>query len=255
MSILSKCVLINAAIQFTGFVFAAALKTEKFYDLFGSGTFTLLAIKSLLWSRTMHPRQRIHTLISCIQTGRLGLFLLTRILHHGPDRRFNKARNNPTTFFIFWFLQFLWIAITTSPVVTVNASTKNPPIGRRDYIGWTIAVAGTLIESIADYQKFTFKADPANADKFISTGLWSLCRHPNYLGEILHWSGMFIASTSVVSGRYYWYSLLSPVFTFFLLTRVSGIPLLERRGDKKWGQDPAYQEYLANTKKLIPYIW
>ncbi|RDD38038.1 hypothetical protein TrispH2_009572 [Trichoplax sp. H2] len=255
MSVLSKCVMLNTAIQLGGYVMACLLQTEKFYDLFGSGTFTILAIQSLRWGGSMHLRQRIHTVISCLQTTRLGLFLFARILHDGKDRRFNNVRNNPSTFFIYWFLQYIWVMVTTMPVTTVNATRQNLPLTKRDYIGWSLAIAGTIIESLADYQKFTFKADPVNADRFINIGLWRLCRHPNYLGEILHWTGMFIASTSVVKGRYFGYSLLSPLLVTFLLTRVSGIPILERIGMKKWGNDPQYQQYLANTKKLIPYIW
>ena len=68
------------------------------------------------------------------------------------------------------------------------------------------------------------------------------------------WSGLYISSTSVLKGWEH-ISIISPLFLTFLLTRVSGIPFLEAAGNKKWGTDPNYQEYLKNTARLIPYIW
>lgn len=115
-------------------------------------------------------------------------------------------------------------------------------------------VFGFLFEVIADHQKSRFKSNPDNAGKFINEGLWSLSRHPNYFGEILMWSGLYLSSTSVLKGWEH-ISVISPVLLSYLLTRVSGIPLLEKAGMKKWGDQPDYQEYIKNTAKLIPYIW
>ena len=90
--------------------------------------------------------------------------------------------------------------------------------------------------------------------KFIRDGLWSISRHPNYFGEILMWSGLYLSASSVLSGWEH-ISVISPLFLSYLLINVSGIPMLEAYGQKKWGADPAYQEYLRNTAKLVPFLW
>lgn len=99
-------------------------------------------------------------------------------------------------------------------------------------------------------KKSAFRADPQNAGKFINVGLWSWSRHPNYFGEILLWIGVAIIAIPVLSG-WQWLTLISPVFVVILLTRVSGIPMLEAYADKKWGGQAEYEEYKANTSVLI----
>jgi len=112
-------------------------------------------------------------------------------------------------------------------------------------------VVGFLIEVTADRQKRVFKRDTANAGKFINVGLWSWSRHPNYFGEILLWTGMAVLAIPVLSGGQ-WVTLISPVFVYLLLTRLSGIPTLTEKAQKKWGDDADYQAYLARTSLLIP---
>ena len=89
--------------------------------------------------------------------------------------------------------------------------------------------------------------------KFITSGLWSLSRHPNYFGEIMLWFGLYLSASSVFKGWQY-LSVLSPVFVHLLITKLSGIPLLEQAGLKKWGHLPEYQNYLRNTPILVPFL-
>ncbi|MEZ4592858.1 MAG: DUF1295 domain-containing protein [Chloroflexota bacterium] len=97
---------------------------------------------------------------------------------------------------------------------------------------------------MADNQKSAFKADPANKGKFINTGLWTKSRHPNYFGEIVLWLGVAIVAIAVpVLQGWQWVALISPLFVTLLLTRVSGIPMLEKRADEKWGGQPEYEQY------------
>ena len=86
---------------------------------------------------------------------------------------------------------------------------------------------------------------------FITSGLWSWSRHPNYFGEIVLWSGVAVMAASALSG-WQWVTLTSPVFVALLLTRVSGIPLLERRAEARWGHLTEYQRYTAMTPVLLP---
>ena len=108
-----------------------------------------------------------------------------------------------------------------------------------------------MIEVVADGQKSAFKADESNEGRFISTGLWAWSRHPNYFGEIVLWAGVAVMALPVLEG-WRFVALASPVFVVILLTRISGVPMLERRGMKEWGDDPAYQAYVATTPVLIP---
>lgn len=142
--------------------------------------------------------------------------------------------------------------MTLLPTLMLNSEKRDVPLGTRDYIGWTLWGLGFATEAIADQQKWLFKRDPNNAGKFIHTGLWAYSRHPNYLGEILQWSGLWLSASSVMRGPQY-LSVVSPLFVWFLLRYVSGIPILEKQAMKKWGSDPSFQDYTNNTPLLWPW--
>tara|TARA_Y100000746_G_scaffold94167_1_gene80269 strand:+ start:71 stop:493 length:423 start_codon:yes stop_codon:yes gene_type:complete len=118
------------------------------------------------------------------------------------------------------------------------------------YIGLALFILGFAIEVMADMEKSAFKANQENKDKFITTGLWARSRHPNYFGEIVLWTGIAVMSFSSLEGLQY-LTLISPIFTYLLLVYVSGVRMLEARGDLKWGNDPAYQEYKKKTPVLF----
>ena len=87
----------------------------------------------------------------------------------------------------------------------------------------------------------------------INTGLWAYSRHPNYLGEIILWTGLTIISINYLSG-FTFISLLTPVFVFVLLRYISGVPQLEASAEKKWGRDKKYINYKKNVGLLFPKI-
>jgi steroid 5-alpha reductase family enzyme len=123
-----------------------------------------------------------------------------------------------------------------------------------DYFGWALFILGFGFETVADLQKFSFKLESSNKDKFINTGLWSICRHPNYFGEITLWFGVFFSSASNLGGLQY-LSILSPMAVAYLITQMSGIPILDRQNLKKWGSNPDYQNYRKQTAKIIPFVY
>ena len=147
-----------------------------------------------------------------------------------------------------WTLQGLWVFITSVAGITAISSRKiiDPDIFL--YFGSLLWIFGFLFESIADYQKRKFRSE--NQNQFIQTGLWSLSRHPNYFGEIMLWVGVTLIAYPVLSG---WQlcTLISPIFVYVLLTKISGVNLLENRAIKKWGSDPDYMNYLEKTPVLI----
>lgn len=111
-----------------------------------------------------------------------------------------------------------------------------------------------MLETVADHQKAAFQADPKNEGHFIRTGLWSVSRHPNYFGEILLWLGLYLSASSVFRRTEY-LCVLCPITDLLLITRVTGVPKLEQVGFRKWGNDPAYHEYLRSTAVLVPFLW
>ncbi|XP_050418957.1 uncharacterized protein LOC126832280 [Patella vulgata] len=253
-NILVKSAALDFGIQWGCWAVAALLKTEKFYDMAGSATFALLAYQSLSSGGQFFLRQKINTGLVLTWALRLGSYLVTRIMKDGEDKRFNNVRDKPSIFWIYWTIQGVWIFITLLPTLIVNSKQRDRDLTTNDYIGWAIWALGFFFEAVGDYQKSVFRANPDNAGKFISTGLWSISRHPNYFGEILMWLGIYISSTSVLKGVEH-IGVISPVFVAYLLTRVSGIPLLEKSSAKRWGSSPAYQQYVKSTAKLIPYIF
>lgn len=263
-SSLTSAAQLDFGIQWVCWAVAALLKSEKFYDLVGSSTFIALCIQSYPGRKTrgdntpaeVHSRQSITTFAVMIWAFRLGTFLFRRILRDGHDRRFNGVRNKPAKFFMFWTIQGLWVLLTLAPVLILNSKKmhENPDLTWKDYLGWTIWAFGLALEAKADYEKWAFQVKPENKGKFITTGLWSYSRHPNYLGEILLWWGLFVPCSRTFKG---WEnaSVISPLFVAFLLTKVSGIPLLEAASKKKWKGNEMYLRYIKKTSVLIPGIW
>ncbi|XP_034027447.1 uncharacterized protein si:ch211-210c8.6 [Thalassophryne amazonica] len=251
-STLARCALTDLTVQWTCWLLAAVWRTEKFYDLAGSGTFILLAHLSRIWGGARHVRQNVQTWLVTVWGLRLGRFLFLRILKHGYDRRFNNVRDSPGTFFIYWTIQAMWVFMTLLPTLMLNSQKRDQPLGMRDYVGWTVWGLGFITEAVADQQKFFFTRDPDNAGKFIQSGLWAYSQHPNYFGEILQWTGLWLSASSVMNGPQY-LSVASPLFVWFLLRYVSGIPLLEKQAMKKWGSDPAFRNYIKNTPLLWPW--
>ena len=154
----------------------------------------------------------------------------------------------------------MWVSFTVSAVLVAllpgNATSDFLPTGlsRAVFVaGCCLAIAGLIIEVIADHQKARFRQKPENKGRFIQTGLWSRRRHPNYFGEIVFWFGLALAASPAMSGAQH-LAWLSPLFVYLLLTRLSGIPTLVKRGQQLWGDDPEYQAYLARTPRLVPRV-
>ena len=186
-----------------------------------------------------------------VWAGRLGSFLFRRIHAAGGDQRFDHIKISSSRFFVAWTLQGAWVVMTSCAAVAAILSAQRPAVGAIFATGVAMWVAGFVIEVLADRQKSRFRADAANEGRFINTGLWARSRHPNYFGEILLWAGIAVMAIPYLSGTQ-WVVMLSPLFVYALLTRVSGIPTLARRGQQLWGDDPDYQAYLKNTPTLLP---
>lgn len=242
---------IDFGIQWTVWAISSVLKTEKFYDLTGALTFISLGAFSLLQNDPKLARQKILTGMLTAWASRLGFFLFSRILRDKVDKRFHGVRDKPSIFFIYWSIQAVWIFLSGLPTYLVNGERRDPPWQWSDYLGWTIWTTGFIIEAVADQQKSNFHKKSENKDKFITHGLWKYSRHPNYFGEILMSFGQYLSAFASLGQKEAAFGLLSPIFVSYLLTRVSGIPLLEKQAEKRWKGNLEYNAYKKRTSVLI----
>ena len=241
------------AIQWLAFIPARLLQTESFYDLTGSLTYIAVTLAAVMTATAPSGAQWLIAAMILVWAGRLGSFLFRRIHAAGGDQRFDHIKVSTSRFFVAWTLQGAWVVMTSCAAVSAILSEQPPAFGAVFTIGAAMWITGFVIEVVADRQKSRFRADPANEGRFINTGLWARSRHPNYFGEILLWAGIAVMAIPYLSGAQ-WVVMLSPLFVYSLLTRVSGIPTLVRRGQQLWGDDPAYQAYLSTTPPLVPRL-
>ena len=143
------------------------------------------------------------------------------------------------------------MSITLAAALAAITTDLRKGFGVLAVIGLVLWLVGFGLEATADRQKSRFRADPANRGTFIHTGVWAWSRHPNYFGEITLWVGVALVAVPVLHG-WQWATLISPVFVFLLLTRVSGVPMLEKKADAKWGGEPDYEAYKKRTPVLVP---
>ena len=240
-------------IQWLAFVPARLLQTERFYDLTGSLTYIAVTLAAIVTAAAPSGSQWLIAAMILVWAGRLGSFLFRRIHAAGGDQRFDHIKVSSSRFFVAWTLQGAWVVMTSCAAVSAILSEQPTAVGAVFVIGAAMWVVGFVVEVVADRQKSRFRADPANEGRFINTGLWARSRHPNYFGEILLWAGIAVMAIPYLSGTQ-WVVMLSPLFVHALLTRVSGIPTLVRRGQQLWGDDPAYQAYLKSTPLLVPRL-
>ncbi|SMO75229.1 DUF1295 domain-containing protein [Propioniciclava tarda] len=239
-------------IQWIVFVPSYRAQTEHFFDLTGSLTYISLTVLIALLTPGQDARGWLLGALVVIWAARLGSFLFTRVRRSGADDRFDEIKPNLTRFLSVWTIQGLWVTMTAAAAWIAMTSASKVPLDAFAAVGLVVWLIGFGFEVVADLQKSRFKADPANAGRFISTGLWSVSRHPNYFGEILLWIGVAIIALPALSGWQY-IALLSPVFVALLLIKLSGIPLLEAKADKKWGGQADYEEYKRRTPVLLPF--
>ncbi|KAJ7183212.1 hypothetical protein C8R46DRAFT_1066275 [Mycena filopes] len=250
------------------------LQEDRYYDLGGAAGFLSTTFVSLyypalrskfiagvpgplpsIWS--FAPRQLLLSAALGIWSVRLGSFLASA----GGDSRFDEVKKDPKRFTYFWMAQATWVLLVGLPVYMVNAlpARLHPALGIRDYAAFGLFAGSFLFEVIADRQKTVWrraKDAKQHDEKFITSGLWSISRHPNYVGEVGIWTGIWALASGTLMTYHFPLGTValtaaSPMFTWFLVRNVSGVPPLEKAGDKKFGGDPKWQEY----KRTVPIFW
>ena len=250
MPLVLLCAALAFCMQWLAFIPAFLLQTEKFYDVVGCLTYLSVLVLAGWHSPALQTADFLLLAMCAVWALRLGLFLFWRIHKDGSDKRFNEIKPSFMRFLMAWSVQGLWVFLTLSAVLIVVSAPGNHAVSAFTVVGGLIWLAGFAVETAADAQKRAFKANPANKGRFIQSGLWARSRHPNYVGEITLWGGIFIGAIPQLVG-WQWVGIISPLFIILLLTKVSGVPMLETSADKQWGADADYQAY----KKRTPVLW
>lgn len=216
----------------------------------------------------------------------MGSYLFSRITSdNGQDSRFDEIRSSPPKFFVAFFAQATWVTLCLLPVISLNSLpavtfAALPTLSTRatDILGLALFVGGFGFEALADKQKSDWvkaKKEKKHDEDFLTSGLWSKSRHPNYFGEITLWTGLATVAGGVLTspaglagmGFAGWkYPVLakliaagmaavSPGFVAFLLTQVSGVPMSEGKYDKRYGDRKDYQKWKKETPVLVPKIF
>ena len=254
--IVKNAVLLAYVIHWVAYIPAYLFQTEKFYDLTGSVTYL-----SVVWFVFLSSYQSISlnfgnlilVLLISIWTIRLGLFLFMRIHKAGEDKRFRTIKTSASQFFMTFTISGLWVTLCSMCALVAISSPEGLVMNALTYVGIILFIIGFGIEIVADNQKTAFRSIEANKDSFITSGLWSKSRHPNYFGEVLLWFAIAVISFSSLEGLQL-ITLISPIFTYILLVYVSGVRMLEDMNDKKWADDEQYKSYKKNTPMLFPKL-
>ena len=242
------------AIQIIVFIPSFIFRTEHYYDLTGGITYISTVVMALILKNSYQGIDLISLLLGSmviIWATRLSSFLFLRVKKSGEDVRFKKIKHSFSWFLMTFMLQGMWVFMCIFPALIVISSI-NSEINNSAIVGSIVWLFGFLFEIIADNQKSNF--NKFNKGEFISNGLWSITRHPNYFGEFILWLGITIASLGYID-NYKYVLLLTPIFVYLLLTRVSGVNLLEDIGEKRWGNSKEYQKYKEKTPLFFPKLF
>jgi steroid 5-alpha reductase family enzyme len=250
LSLFAVCASVSYLMHWLIFIPSYAFQTEHYFDLTGTLSYLSALAVGFYLNPTSDPRDILIGLLITIWAVRLGSFLFLRIKKDGKDKRFTIMKTEFVFFLMTWTIGGLWVFLTMAAGLAAITSNETVPLGMPALAGLTLWIFGFTIEIVADKQKRDFKKDTSQENEFITSGLWAWSRHPNYFGEITLWAGLTLIALPVLSG---WQlcTLISPFFVYILLTRISGIPLLENRAIKKWGSDPEYISYLERTPALM----
>ncbi len=249
-SLFALCGVIGFLLHWIIFIPSYVYQTEHYFDLTGSISYIAVLVFAILNKPDIDLRSMLLIVLVGIWAFRLGTFLFLRVKEKGKDSRFNVMKTKFWWFLATWTIGGLWVFITSCAALAALASTKLVALGPFGYLGFLLWFIGFSIEVIADSQKTTFNRKRENEHKFINEGLWQLSRHPNYFGEILLWIGIAMIAFPVLEG-WQLVTLISPIFVYVLLIKISGVPMLENKALKRWGEDPEYKKYLESTPKLF----
>lgn len=232
------------------FLVAFKLQSDKLTDISYAISFITLDIIALIYAKKINAYSIVLFFLVLLWGLRIGSFLLYRVLKIGKDQRFDDLRSSFTKFGKFWLGQAVTAWILMLPVTIAQHNGGNIKI--LEFIGFIIWAIGLIVEALADIQKLNFKLNLNNKGKWIDQGVWKLSRHPNYFGEISIWIGIYLYCFNALTSAQKIIAILSPLSITLVLLFISGVPILEKSADKKWGDNKEYINYKNKTRLLIP---
>lgn len=212
--------------------------------------FILLAWTSFYLSGTSELRGLIICLLVSIWGFRLAWHIHKRNKGKPEDSRYQKWRIDwekwfyVRSYFQVYLLQGALLFVIALPILLINKSPGSP-LGIFDFLGVAIWLFGFYFESVGDAQLAKFIKNPKNKGKLMQSGLWAYTRHPNYFGEVTQWWGIWLIALSVPAGLL---AIAGPLTITFLILKVSGIPMLEKKMEK----NPDFAQYKKRVSKFIP---
>ncbi|WP_244999697.1 DUF1295 domain-containing protein [Brevundimonas nasdae] len=201
------------------------------------------------------PRQWLAAVLIGLWGLRLGLHIAARAAHEQEDARYARLREDwgadfQTKMFGFLMLQAAAAAFLALSILTA-AHNPTPGLTLQDGLAALIFVSALLGEGLADRQLAAFKAEPANRGRVCDTGLWAWSRHPNYFFEWLGWCAWPVFAIDFRGDwPWGWLALTGPIYIYWLLTQVSGVPLLEAH--MRRSRPDAFEAYAASTSRFFP---
>jgi len=227
------------------------LKDASIVDRFWGIAFLVIAVASSAATDGYPTRAHLVLALVSLWGLRLSLHITVRNLGEPEDYRYQAMRRYwgatfPVASLVTVFgLQAVLAWIVSLPVQAAIAATTPREFTVLDGLGLAVWTAGFLFESIGDWQLASFKADPRNQGQLMDRGLWRYTRHPNYFGDAVQWWGLWLFAAATGA----WWTAIGPAVMTFLLVRVSGVAMLERRLRRS---RPEYEDYCRRTSAFLP---
>lgn len=240
------------ALMVAAWIVSVVIKDASIVDIIWGAGFVLVAWVAFFTGDGYDGRKWLITLLASAWGLRLSTYLYIRNHGKGEDYRYQAMRRHwgprfPIISLVTVFgLQGVLMFVISMPLQVAQLSGMPESLTWVDYLGAAVFAIGLGFEAVGDFQLARFKADPANAGKVMDRGLWRYTRHPNYFGDAVLWWGLFLIAAARPANLVV---IFSPIIMTVLLTRVSGVPLLEKSLTKR---REGYAEYIARTSGFIP---
>jgi steroid 5-alpha reductase family enzyme len=257
-----QILLVNAAILIAAIMILWAVSVRirdvSFIDSFWAFGMVMLAVSTYVQAEDGSPQRKLLILgLTTVWGLRLSIHLFTRWQEEGEDPRYKRILGGAmekkgwsfakASLVMVFLMQAPLLFFVCLPAQLGQLAAEPTETGWLAFVGKCLALIGIGFETIGDWQLRRFRADPANAGKVLDTGLWRYTRHPNYFGDTCVWWGIWLIAAEISVGLW---ALPGPILLTWLLTRLSGVPMLEHGLKKK---RPGYEDYIRRTSSFIPW--